>query len=462
MRRCWLEAETSVVTAIVALYGMGALFCSVALVFTKKQMHIVFHKHSTKRSRRDTTDMRILHTADWHLGQTLNGWSRHAEHEIWLDRLADLIAAQEIDVLLVAGDVFDGINPSGEAQRIFYDAMRAFKKNRPHLKIIITSGNHDPSGRLEAPSAILEGLDVHVYATVRTDGARVCYDEHMIPLQDANGDTEAWVCAIPFLRAADLPGLSLAPQEGRGSPVVDAARAFHANMAAAAAAVAGDLPVIAMGHLHCHGATESEGAENRILIGGEHALPEDVFTDVFDYVALGHLHRPQSINSRIRYSGSCFPLSASEINHKHGVTLVEIIDGKIVRQDHIEIERPVAFLRLPAEGVIAIGDLEAAIEALGDTENDDGLHPYLYVNLEADGPASVILTEAERIISRYHVRTASLRVRREVVADEDLEPVISLSETSPEELFFKAFEKVNGMAPEARHLAAFRDALAGE
>lgn len=211
--------------------------------------------------------MRILHTADWHLNHALNGWSRDAEHEIWLGCLADVIEAERIDALLLAGDVFDGVNPSGDTQRMFYNALRAFKDRRPGLVTVVTSGNHDPAGRLEAPRAVLEGLDVHVIGTLRRNGARIDHEAHMIPLVEG-GRTVAWICAIPFLRAADLPELSLGVAEGRGLSVVEAARRFHAEMAEAAGAVADGLPVIAMGHLHCAGGTESEGAERRVLIGG--------------------------------------------------------------------------------------------------------------------------------------------------------------------------------------------------
>ena len=85
--------------------------------------------------------MRLLHTADWHLNQTLNGWSRADEHAVWLDRLADVIAEERIDALLVAGDVFDGVNPSGDALAMFYGALRRFKASRPGLVTVVTSGN---------------------------------------------------------------------------------------------------------------------------------------------------------------------------------------------------------------------------------------------------------------------------------------------------------------------------------
>ncbi|PLW75751.1 exonuclease sbcCD subunit D [Cohaesibacter celericrescens] len=405
--------------------------------------------------------MRVLHTADWHIGQTLNGWSRHEEHRIWFERLGDVIEQQAVDVLIVAGDIYDGINPSGESQKLLYSALRSFKDRRPELCTVITSGNHDPTVRLEAPGPILASLDVHVIATMRHIADAIDYAQHMIPLCDASGTVRAWVCAIPFLRAADLPGLSFAADEKRGSPIVEAARRFHADMAEAALAHAGGLPILAMGHLHCHGATESEGAERRILIGGEHALSEDVFPEAFDYVALGHLHRPQNLDGgRIRYSGSCFPLSAAEISYDHGVTLIDI-DAEGLRKHHLSIERPVEMIRLPAQGAMTFEAFEVALEQIALQEDlPKSLRPFVYVNLQATGPASVLLADVEKLLAKYPLRTAGVRVQRLTEQSEQTAP-ISLAETTPEELFRKAFESVNATTPDEQHISAFRDAATG-
>ncbi|MFW8584120.1 exonuclease subunit SbcD [Rhizobium beringeri] len=95
--------------------------------------------------------MRILHTADWHIGQTLNGWSREYEHGAFFESVRDVIVTERIDVLLIAGDVFDGINPSGEAQRLLYAAIAGFFAVNPKLQIVMTAGNHDPAQRLRRP-----------------------------------------------------------------------------------------------------------------------------------------------------------------------------------------------------------------------------------------------------------------------------------------------------------------------
>ncbi|MFX0547229.1 exonuclease subunit SbcD [Roseovarius sp. S1116L3] len=404
--------------------------------------------------------MRIIHTADWHLGHSLNGWGREDEHRLYFQRLADVIEREEADVLLVAGDVFDSSNPSGEVQRLLYDALAAFKRRRPDLITVISGGNHDPAQRLEAPMPVLRALDVHVVATVQRREGRIDIARHLVPIKGPDGTPALYILAIPFLRASDLTGLHA---EG-ADPVVDAASRFYAEIAAQAQEVAGDVPIIATSHLHCAGGLESEGAERRILIGGAHALPPSVFPDCLIYVALGHLHGQQTLKGgRVRYSGACFPLSSSEIRHSHGVTLIEM-EGGTATHRHIPIARPAEVLRIPQSGTITIDDLPATLADIScDADLPMGLRPIIYLEIEPTDAASVLMTEAARLISERGLRLGGARVRRKEGADAPAPPpVSSLRETDPETLFAQAYEDRNGIPPEARHLSAFRDILAGE
>lgn len=405
--------------------------------------------------------MRALHTADWHLGHCLNGWGREDEHQVFLNELADIIETQKVDLLIIAGDVFDSVNPSGDAQRLFYAALAEFRRRCPRLMVVISGGNHDPAHRLEAPQDVLAALDVHVLGTVHRRDGRILIEDHLVPVIGDGGDAVAYVLAIPFLRAADLTGLSFATEDDRGSPVIEAARRFYAEITEAAAKIAGGLPIIATSHLHCAGGTESEGAERRILIGGAHAIPVDVFPPRLTYVALGHLHGPQNLaGGRVRYSGSCFPLSAAEIRYSHGVTLLEV-EGDRVRTEHLPMGRPAPVLRLPGVGTLSVSDLDAALAALDlDPGVQVGLQPLVYVELEATNAAAVIMAEACRILATHPVRTAGVRVRRPETAARETVPVISLTETSPEALFGRAYLDKNGIGPEERHLMAFREAMA--
>jgi len=404
--------------------------------------------------------MRIIHTADWHLGHSLNGWGREDEHRVWLGRLGDVIERERADLLLVAGDIFDSSNPSGEVQALLYSALAEFKRRRPSLITVISGGNHDPAQRLEAPMPVLRAMDVHVVATVQRKAGRIDIARHLVPIRDSAGRTVLYVLAIPFLRASDLTGL----HADGADPVIDAARNFYAEITALALEIAGDIPVIATSHLHCAGGLESEGAERRILIGGAQALPPGVFPESLAYVALGHLHGQQTLKGgRVRYSGACFPLSASEIRHSHGVTQIEM-EGGTATHRHIPIDRPAEVLRIPASGTIALDDLPAALAQIAcDADLPMGLRPIVYLELAPTDAASVLMADAARLVSDRGLRLGGARVLRMAQPDAPLPPpVASLRETDPETLFVQAYKDLNGLDPEPRHLSAFRDIVAGE
>jgi len=176
----------------------------------------------------------------------------------------------------------------------------------------------------------------------------------------------------------------------------------------------------------------------------------------------GTVHRPQShAGGRVRYSGSCFPLSAAEAGYDHGATLIEVENG-VLEMRHVSIPRPSAMLRFPLQGTMSFPEFEESLAAADlDPSLPKDLQPFVYVNLEATGPAAVLLTDAERLLANHPVRIAGIRVRKSSEQGDATRPT-SLTETTPEQLFRLTFEKVNGVAPQDRHVAAFREAMQGE
>src|SRR5258708_4259245 len=140
--------------------------------------------------------LRILHTADWHLGQTLRGYSRWYEQEQVLDRLIQLVEEREIDTLLIAGDVFDSQHPSCEAQSLFYKTLARLHQVRPSLNTVVVAGNHDAAGRLEAPHPLLAAFNVHVVGNVRRAQDRMDCERHLLTLPDAQGEAYLHVVAV--------------------------------------------------------------------------------------------------------------------------------------------------------------------------------------------------------------------------------------------------------------------------
>ena len=402
--------------------------------------------------------MRVLHTADWHIGQTLRGFSREFEHRKAFSQIARIIALREIDVLIVSGDIFDAQNPSGDALRLFYETLAHFRSVRPTLLFVILAGNHDSAVRLEAPQPFLASFNIHVVGNIRRTGGVVDVERHLIPVPDGKGHVAAHVLAVSYPTAACLPNLARLEDE-TGSLVVRAVTSLYADLVDQLRPRFQGLPLIGTGHLHVAGGTESEGAERRILVGGQHAVPPDIFPEDFCYMALGHLHKAQAIGREtIRYSGSLFPLSATEQPYRHGVSMVTIEDGRSVQVEHVPIERPVPFLRL-GEGDIHladVGDHFAALELAVDLPLEE--RPFVQIRLTREGLSAGFREEVDRVADGFPVRVVEVKLpalpETPIWGGEETIPV-RLAERAPEEMFKLAFEREFQTPPEAAHMDVF-------
>ncbi|MFA8437122.1 MAG: exonuclease SbcCD subunit D C-terminal domain-containing protein [Marinifilaceae bacterium] len=270
--------------------------------------------------------LRILHTSDWHIGQRLHGKEREKEHQRFFDWLLNTLKEQKVDVLIVAGDIFDVGYPSNSALKQYYRFLYQTRQTGCR-NIIITGGNHDYISTLNAPKAILEALDITVMGGVPEN-----LSDEIVTVKDEQGNPQAFVCAVPFLRDREIrqavAGESYddrlkATREGILQHFKDIARLVEEQNPE-------KLPVIATGHLYMAGASVSE-SEREIQIGNQAAFSLDGFPETFDYLALGHIHRPQRIGGleHIRYSGSPLPLSFSERKDEKQVVLIEFRDRKL-------------------------------------------------------------------------------------------------------------------------------------
>lgn len=404
--------------------------------------------------------IRLLHTADWHLGATLQGWSREPEHRAALAELVAVARARAVDAVIVAGDIFDSLNPPAEAQRLLYETVRDLRAACPHAAIVLVAGNHDPAGRLEAPRALLAAVGAHAIGVITRRAGALDLATHLIPIRDAAGAVRAHVLALPYPRPADLP---VSGGEIVGSTVVHAVAELYSSAVTAARARIGDAPLVLTGHLHVAGGLESEGAERRILVGGEHAAPPEIFPPDVAYVALGHLHRPQRVGREaIRYSGALIPMSKTEIGYTHGVSLVTIDDAGAATIEHVPLTRSLPHLRLPERGAMGLGEIDAALAALAlDPKTPIEAQPFVHLAVRVDGPTPSLKAEVDAACENYPVRVVSLAVERP--QREEAAPLapVRLAERAPLDLFREAFEFTHHVPPSEAHLRLF-DQLAGE
>ena len=278
--------------------------------------------------------MKILHTSDWHLGRSLYGRKRYDEFSAFLEWLAETVEKQNIDALLVAGDIFDTSTPSNRAQALYYRFLcRVSTSCCRH--VVVIAGNHDSPSFLNAPKELLRALNVHIVGAVTGEP-----DDEVIVLK--NGEQpQAFVCAVPYLRDRDIrtvePGETIDDKNVRlikglkdhYSGVCDLARQKRSELKN------GDhpaIPIIAMGHLFTAGGKTVDGDGVRELYVGSLAhVGVDVFPSFIDYLALGHLHVAQTVGGaeHIRYSGSPIPMGYGEANQNKKVFVVELKSGSV-------------------------------------------------------------------------------------------------------------------------------------
>lgn len=288
----------------------------------------------------------ILHTSDWHLGRRLYGRMRYEEFEAFLSWLQETISAQKVDVLIVAGDIFDTMTPSNRAQALYYEFLgKVSKLCCEH--IVIVAGNHDSPTFLDAPSKVLKFLNVHVIGTACDD-----LNDEVLVLDAVDGTPHCIIAAVPYLRDRDVRGSHAGESmDCKDANVIKGIRAHYDEVASIAKARQEHLsnahqrhiPIIATGHLFAAGSktTEDDGVRD-LYVGSLGQISADMFDDGFDYVALGHLHVPQRVGGceHIRYSGSPIAMGFGEAKQQKQVLLVEFGEVEKSLSDESSILQP--------------------------------------------------------------------------------------------------------------------------
>lgn len=333
--------------------------------------------------------MKIIHTADWHLGQTFYGYERYLEHNVFLDWLCNTVKEKEIDLLLIAGDVFDSPNPSAEAQRMFFSFLTKITTANEGLQVIITAGNHDSAARLEAPNPLLGVFNTNISGVVHYINDEIDYDRMIVPLQGGG-----CCLAVPYLRIHDLP------QADSYSEGV----ALLYNELYKRAKALGHSPIVAMGHLQASGAEVSVGdSSEHAIIGGLEGINAQFVNEGIAYTALGHLHRAQRVGGRenVRYSGAPLPMSFAERRNTQSVTMV-VLDGAGCNIEKIVFDAPVKLLSVPAthEPIDVVVD---ELAKLPDGEPGTS-SPFLEVNVLVKGEDTSLRQVVEEAIEGKAVR----------------------------------------------------------
>ncbi|WP_457744033.1 exonuclease SbcCD subunit D C-terminal domain-containing protein [Sulfurimonas sp.] len=369
--------------------------------------------------------MKILHTSDWHLGQNFMGKSREEEHKGFLEWLYESIEKEQVDVLIVAGDIFDTGTPPNYALELYYNFLTKLSAS-VCKNIIITAGNHDSIATLKAPKQLLEALNVHVI----TSGDES--EDEVIGIYE-NEELEAVVCGVPFLRdyvvRQALSGESMQDKENALSVGI---KEHYRKVHQRAKEFAGDrdIPIIATGHLTTVGSKTSE-SEREIYIGGTLDIDSDFLGESFEYVALGHLHINQRVGrENVRYSGSPIALSFSESTTQKKVNLIAFEKKKMeIEELNIPLFRPLVVLRGDAETILG------ALQEVSDKES------WIEVHLQDENPfyANQLIREKAKELELTLLALKIDKTQQNLQKEEF--DVISLDELTPFEVFERRMQK---------------------
>lgn len=373
--------------------------------------------------------MKIIHTADWHLGNVFHRHNRVAEHRHFFGWLRDTIVQQQPDALIVSGDIFDGPNPAAEVQRLFYDFLTHLSVEHPGMSIILIAGNHDSGARLEAGEELLRLHNIFVRGTVWKDAEGETYFERMIlPLAPRGSDTAEVVCyALPFLRPADYPA---------GLSVQDGLRHYLTNLDKRLKKTAFKrLPVVVAAHFYAHGALiQAHEHSERLVVGGQDMVEIDTMGKAYAYVALGHIHRPQAVGNcaNVRYAGSPLALSFSERDYKRAVNLVEIDTQGHVETTSLFYTPLCALVSLPERGALDPQEALSRLRSLPDAQPDDDreAYPYVEMNIRLAQPEPELRRRIGEIIEHKAVkfcRITTSTYREQSAQDDTQRPAVENS-----------------------------------
>jgi exonuclease SbcD len=380
--------------------------------------------------------MRIIHTADWHLGQNFYEYDRKTEHARFLTWLKKTVRENCADILLLAGDIFDSPNPSAESQKMFFSFLREITNENTGIQIIIIAGNHDSAARLEAPNPLLEDMNIIVRGIVkRSSNGDIDYERLIVPL-----DKGGYCLAVPYLRQGDYP------DTGNYSKSVKAMYDRLYEIACMKMAQNNQPePIIAMGHLQATGSEISENDRSeRTVIGGLECVSPEAFSDGIAYTALGHLHRGQRVSGRenVRYSGTPIPMSFAEKNNKQGVVFVEIKDNN-THIERIEYEDTVQLLSIPQEAR-PLEEVLRKIEKLPDGNITD-ISPFLEIKVLVTEPEPSMRHRIEDALKDKAVRLARISaITLKSKKENKTATLEELQAASPIDIAEKKFEEQYG------------------
>ncbi len=371
--------------------------------------------------------MRIIHTADWHLGNSIHSVDRTKEEKAFLGWLTDIINEQEIDALIVSGDVFDTYTPSIAAQKMYYSFLASLVSTKCK-NVIIVGGNHDSGKMLEAPGDILSALNVQVVGRIENKKT----EDMIFTLKGSREDDEVICAAVPYINELELRKIMadvLKEEPSDGRFMDQAYTGIYNSFLEKAEEIKGgkDIPVIATGHLYAaglegryEGMEKEEKTDDGVavldVVGNLGKVHIGCFSEGFDYVALGHIHYKTRVakQDRVMYSGSPFVMGFDDANIDHYIVRVDLGEGDNIHEvkpEFIKVPEWIKFMRVTGTGKEIIDIVKDLTRSGRKSEDEKAVPLYLELYYEPED-AAYLQEEIDSVDFPEHIKVVSWKIKK--------------------------------------------------
>lgn len=378
--------------------------------------------------------MRILHTGDWHLGKNLEGASRMDEQELFLNDFVDIVEKNKVDLVIIAGDVYDNSNPPARAEKMFYDTLKKLSKNGERL-ILVIAGNHDNPERLVAAGPLAMEHGIIMSGTPKTVIQCGEYGQHKV-INSGEGFIEveinnekAVILTVSYPSEKRLNEVLYGEMDSDEDRVKTYGERIKSLFDSLEKNYRSDTINLVVSHLFAMGSEEG-GSERSIQLGGSYIVNGSCFPKEAQYIALGHVHKPQIVpgtNKKARYSGSPLHYNKKEINITKKCFIIDVKANEecVVNEIELKVYKP-----------IEIWKCESISDAIDKCEENKDRNCWVYLEVKCDR-----YIREDEIKKMKGIKKDILEIIPKLQSDEENESAVTIQEKSFEEIFRKFYKK---------------------
>lgn len=378
--------------------------------------------------------MRILHTGDWHLGKNLEGASRMDEQELFLNDFVDIVEKNKVDLVIIAGDVYDNSNPPARAEKMFYDTLKKLSKNGERL-ILVIAGNHDNPERLVAAGPLAMEHGIIMSGTPKTVIQCGEYGQHKV-INSGEGFIEveinnekAVILTVSYPSEKRLNEVLYGEMDSDEYRVKTYGERIKSLFDSLEKNYRSDTINLVVSHLFAMGSEEG-GSERSIQLGGSYIVNGSCFPKKAQYIALGHVHKPQIVpgtNKKARYSGSPLHYNKKEINITKKCFIIDVKANEecVVNEIELKIYKP-----------IEIWKCESISDAIDKCEENKDRNCWVYLEVKCDR-----YIREDEIKKMKGIKKDILEIIPKLQSDEEDESAVTIQEKSFEEIFREFYKK---------------------